>query len=207
MSSTDRSDRDPLDQALGSLPREVQPSPEVWNSIQAQLADSSPVTRHSSPLAFASMPWGRMAAGFLLIVASSVVTYVVTQQSAQERILQAQQSAAAQIQQAPAVAVSQVSFGGSDLGSEYLRTRNALDAEFRRQIALLPPVTRARLERNLADLRRASSEISATLAENPNNALLQELLLSSYQNELNLLRSVTTLAAPAMTQRPRETTL
>jgi hypothetical protein len=205
MSSTDRSDRDPLDQALGSLPREVQPSPEVWNSIQAQLADSSPVARHSSPLA--SMPWGRMAAGFLLIVASSVVTYVVTQQSAQERILQAQQSAAAQIQQAPAVAVSQVSFGGSDLGAEYLRTRNALDAEFRRQIALLPPVTRARLERNLADLRRASSEISATLAENPNNALLQELLLSSYQNELNLLRSVTTLAAPAMTQRPRETTL
>jgi hypothetical protein len=205
MSSTDRSDRDPLDQALGSLPREVQPSPEVWNSIQAQLADSSPVTRHSSP--FASMPWGRMAAGFLLIVASSVVTYVVTQQSAQERILQAQQSAAAQIQQAPAVAVSQVSFGGSDLGAEYLRTRKALDAEFRRQIALLPPVTRARLERNLADLRRASSEISATLAENPNNALLQELLLSSYQNELNLLRSVTTLAAPAMTQRPRETTL
>lgn len=149
----------------------------------------------------------RMAAGFLLVVASSVVTYVITQQAAQEKVLQAQQSAAAQMQQAPALPVSQVSFGGRDLGAEYLRTRNALDAEFRRQIALLPPVTRARLERNLADLRRASSEISATLAENPNNGLLQELLLSSYQNELNLLRSVTTLAAPAMTQRPNETML
>lgn len=148
-----------------------------------------------------------MAAGFLLVLASSVVTYVITQQSAREKVLQAQQSAATQMHQAPAVPVSQVSFGGRDLGAEYLRTRDALDAEFQRQIVLLPPVTRARLERNLADLRRASGEISATLAENPNNSLLQELLLSTYQNELNLLRSVTTLAAPAMTQRPSETTL
>jgi hypothetical protein len=204
MSKTDRNDDDALDRALGSLPRDIQPPPELWKSIEARIAESSPVTaRPSAP----GSTWMRMAAGFLLVVASSVVTYVITQQAAQEKVLQAQQSAAAQMQQAPALPVSQVSFGGRDLGAEYLRTRNALDAEFRRQIALLPPVTRARLERNLTDLRRASSEISATLAENPNNGLLQELLLSSYQNELNLLRSVTTLAAPAMTQRPNETML
>ena len=181
-----------------------QPSAQVWQNIQAQIAESAPAVGQSSSHAW---PWMRMAAGILLVIGSSVLTYVITQQSAQEKILQAQQSAATQLHQAPAVPVNQVSFGGRDLGAEYLRTRKALDAEFQRQIALLPPVARARLERNLADLRRASREISTTLAENPNNPLLQELLLSSYQNELNLLRSVTTLAAPAMAQRPSETTL
>jgi hypothetical protein len=85
------------------------------------------------------------------------------------------------------------------MGTEYMSARAALDAEFQRQIATLPPVTRARLERNLADLRRAASEISATLAEHPSHPLLQELLLSTYQSELALMGSVTDMNVPTLT--------
>ena len=92
-----------------------------------------------------------------------------------------------------------VSFASQAMGAEYLRAREALDAEFQRQIATLPPVTRAKLERNLADLRRAASEISATLAEHPSHPLLQELLLSTYQSELALLGSVTDMNVPTLT--------
>ena len=49
---------------------------------------------------------------------------------------------------------------------------------------------RALKERNLADLRKAASEISATLAEHPSDPLLQDLLMSTYQRELQLLADV-----------------
>ena len=96
--------------------------------------------------------------------------------------------------------VMPVSFAQDTLGEEYMRARTMLDAEFQRQLVTLPPVTRAKLERNLADLRRAASEISATLAEHPNHPLLQELLLSTYQNELALLASVTQVSVPPLNQ-------
>jgi hypothetical protein len=142
------------------------------------------------------------------MVASSVVTYVITQQAAQEKVLQAQHAAEVTVRQAPAVAVMPASFGGQEaMSAEYLRARTALDAEFQRQVATLPPVTRAKLERNLADLRRAASEISATLAEHPSHPLLQELLLSTYQSELALLGSVTNMSVPTLSQSPAETRL
>ncbi|HEY5810671.1 MAG TPA: hypothetical protein VIT67_22060 [Povalibacter sp.] len=198
--------RDPLDQALDSLPRDVHPARDLWAGISAEISASASVTappRHS-----VTSSWMRLAAGFVLIVASSVTTYVITQRAADERVQQAQQIAATQVQQAPAVAVMPASWGGQQaLGAEYLRARTALDAEFQRQIATLPPVTRARLERNLADLRRAASEISATLAEHPSHPLLQELLLSTYQSELALLGSVTNLSVPTLNQPPSETRL
>jgi hypothetical protein len=150
----------------------------------------------------------RLAAGVLLVVASSITTHEITQRAADEKLLQAQQSAQSQMNQAPAVAVMPASFGaGEVLGAEYVRARKTLDAQFRREIATLPPVTRAKLERNLADLRRAASEISATLAEHPSHPLLQDLLISTYQSELALLGSVTHMAVPTLDQSVQETRL
>ena len=186
---------DPLDQALASLPRDIQPSRDLWAGISAEISAAPPVTERALPRAASYRL--RLAAGFLLVVASSITTYVITQQSAQKQVLQARQAAATQLQQAPALSAMPASFGGQEpMGAEYMQARAALDAEFRRQIATLPPVARAKLERNLADLRRAASEISATLAEHPSNPLLQELLLSTYQSELALLSSVNEMAAP-----------
>lgn len=183
--------RDPLDTALDALPRDVQPTRDLWAGIHAEISEPTPVARRPSPAT-----WMRLAAGFVLVVASSLTTYVITRQVAQENVLQAQ--LAAEMHQ-PAVPAMPVSFATQAMGTEYMSARAALDAEFQRQIATLPPVTRARLERNLADLRRAASEISATLAEHPSHPLLQELLLSTYQSELALMGSVTEMNVPTLT--------
>lgn len=198
--------RDPLDLALDSLPREAQPSRDLWAGIRSEI-EATPVSfRTEAPAP--SRYWMRLAAGFLLVVASSITTYVLVQQSAQEQVLQARQTAATQLQQAPSLPAMPVSFGGrEELGKGYLQARAALDTEFKRQVAMLPPVQRAKLERSLADLRRAASEISATLAEHPSNPLLQELLLSTYQSELALLGSVGEVTAPTLNQSSRETRL
>jgi hypothetical protein len=183
--------RDPLDRALDALPRDVQPTRDLWAGIHAEISGPLPVALRPSPAT-----WMRLAAGLALIVASSLTTYVITRQVAQENVRQAQ--LAAEMHQ-PAVPAMPVSFGPQAMGAEYMRAREALDAEFQRQIATLPPVTRAKLERNLADLRRAASEISATLAEHPSHPLLQELLLSTYQSELALMGSVTDMNVPTLT--------
>jgi hypothetical protein len=65
-----------------------------------------------------------------------------------------------------------------------------LNKRFEERIKSLPPSARAKLERNLADLRQAANEISATLADHPSDPLLQDLLMSTYQRELQLLADV-----------------
>jgi len=205
--------RDPLDVALNSLPRDVQPERDLWADISVQIAQSPDRTdvvslsdrRAEKASRFTSAPWMRIAAAVLLVVGSSMTTYVITQRSADQKLLQARETAEAQVRQAPNVAVMPASFGGSEvMGAEYVRARTALDAEFQRQIATLPPVTRAKLERNLADLRRAATEISATLAEHPSHPLLQDLLVSTYQSELELLGSVTHMTVPVLDQTSKE---
>jgi hypothetical protein len=191
--------RDPLDTALDALPRDVQPSRDLWTGIHAEISGALPLARpRGISVGHRLLPatWMRLAAGFILVVASSLTTYVITRQVAQENVLQAQR--AAEMHQ-PAVPAMPVSFATQAMGVEYMNARAALDAEFQRQIATLPPVTRARLERNLADLRRAASEISATLAEHPSHPLLQELLLSTYQSELALMGSVSDMNVPTLT--------
>ncbi len=199
--------RDPLDLALDSLPREVRSERDLWAGIRTQI-EASPAGSFPAASRTAARLWMRLAAGFLLVVASSFTTYLLVQQSARQQVQQARQTAATQLQQAPSLPVMPASFGGrEELGKGYLQAREALDAEFKRRIEMLPPVARAKLERNLADLRRAASEISATLAEHPSNPLLQELLLSTYQSELMLLGSVGEVTIPTLNQPSRETRL
>ena len=199
--------RDPLDRALDSLPRAVQPDRDLWAGICTQIEASPSGALPVAPRTV-SRPWMRLAAGFLLVIASSFTTYLLVQQAARKQVQQVQQAAATRLQQAPSLPAMPASFGGrEELGKGYLQARAVLDAEFKRQIETLPPVTRAKLERNLADLRRAASEISATLAEHPSNPLLQELLLSTYQSELALLGSVGELTTPLLNRPARETRL
>jgi hypothetical protein len=85
------------------------------------------------------------------------------------------------------------SFGSEHLGAGYLNARAELDKRFQERLATLPAADRAKVEKNLADLRRAADEISATLKQHPSDPLLQDLLMSTYQSELQLLANVSDL--------------
>jgi hypothetical protein len=159
-----------LDQALGSLARDVEPSHDLWPSIRTNLDLSPEVMRHKP--AFGTLT--RLAAGFVLVIVSCATTYLVTRQSMQSTVT-ANLAAAAD---------------GNAVIKEYLRSRAELDRLFAERIAALPPKTRAKLESNLADLRRAENEIVASLSQNPSDALLHELLMSTYQSEAQLLADV-----------------
>lgn len=184
---------DPLTQMLASLPREVPPERDLWEGIQAEIGKTPIVTDTAPVVHFTSSRWFQLAAGLLLVLATSLTTFVITRQSMeQDSALQlAQQRQQTQVPMATAsLNAMPVSFGPEALGVDYMKARSELNTQFEARIKTLAPSTRAKLERNLADLRHAANEISKTLAEHPSDPLLQDLLMSTYQRELQLLADV-----------------
>ncbi|HEX2494686.1 MAG TPA: hypothetical protein VHK24_13015, partial [Steroidobacter sp.] len=170
---------DALDKALAGLPKDVQPGRDLWPSVRSAIAAEAGVAGRGS--AFAASAWRpQLAAAMLLALAASTTTYVLTRRSMQSELQAA----------APIATAMPAAFNGESLGPEYVKSRAALDAEFERRFAALPPATRAKVASDLADLRRAANDIAAALAEHPSDPLLQELLMSTYRSELGLLTDV-----------------
>jgi hypothetical protein len=173
-----------LDEALESLPRDIEPSRTVWSKIRAEIAAEAHAPARTGGLGW----WGQLGIAAALVLVTATTTYIATRQS----ILA---NTSVVVAGAPNL-FDPTNLDGKALGEQYLRARADLDRLFAERFAALPPATRAKLESNLADLRRAADEIVATLAEHPSDPLLQELLISTRQRELQLLAEVGQLPLP-----------
>jgi len=171
-----------LDRALAGLPRELPPENDLWPGIAAQL-EPRRAPRRGLPLA---------AAAVLLVVSSSLITARVVRWSAAPA---APIATVAPPATPDAGVVRPASFGpGHALDPEYAAARQQLAAMLAQRMDRLPSSARQKVEDNLAQLRRATDEINAALALQPGDALLEELLLNTYQDELAVLASVNQLA-------------
>ena len=74
--------------------------------------------------------------------------------------------------------------------ANYRKQRDALLVEVENQLKAMPAAEREKVAASLATLRRSISEIEAALGRDPANALLQELLVSSCQEEMRALTAV-----------------
>lgn len=183
----DGRDFDELMRAARALPRGVAPRRDLWPGIEHAITTGART---------AGWQWNRMfaqaAAVVLLVAGSSGVTWLALQEDAGT----ASQGPAGQPLVMEPVAGS---FGSRyHLGPEFVDARNNLAAGLDRKLAQLPPETRLAVEKNFADIRAAISEINRALADEPDNALLQDLLLSAYREELSLMRKVDGIANSAM---------
>ena len=167
-----------LDRALAGLPREIGPARDLWPGIAAQL-EPRRAQRRWLPLA---------AAAVLLVAASSLITAQVVRRNA------APVATVAPAAPGPGD-VRPASFGpGHALDPEYAAARQQLAAMLAARMDRLPSSARQKVADNLAELHRAADEINAALALQPGDALLEELLLNTYQDELAVLASVNQLA-------------
>lgn len=184
------SSHDPLDQAIATLPREVEPRRDLWADIRSQI-EAQPAPAKSAPIS--RMRWYQLAAAVLLVIGSSFTTFVLMR----EQPVKAPTMASEEVVK-PALTAMPASFAGQGLGQGYAQARASLDEQFAVRLAALPPAAREKVERNLGDIRKAAHEIADTLAQHPNDPLLQDLLLSTYQSELRLLADVAQMSpAPA----------
>ena len=178
--SSDRHDSPTgLDDALGRLPQGIEPPRDLWPAIEARLEPRAPGARRR-------WLWPAAAAAVLLVVASSLITATVLRRDDVVAVRRAGTP--------PAAAVTAAAFGpGQALGPSYLAARQELTRSLESRIERLPPEGRRQLEKNLAELHRASAEINAALELSPGDPLLEELLLNVYQDELAVLASVNQL--------------
>jgi hypothetical protein len=65
-------------------------------------------------------------------------------------------------------------------------------------LALLTPEERAEVQKNMDLIRTAIEDINEALAAEPDNELLQKMLLDTYREELNLMMRVDNITGAAM---------
>ena len=190
MNESTKSGRDPLDEALASLSEDVTPERDLWPQIRAEIATTPIVAQ--APASAVQSTWFRLAAAVLLVVVTSFVTYYLTRQSMPQPIARTTPESlpTPQVSSTPA----SFSFGSERLGAGYMNARAELDKRFHERLAALPAADRTKVEKNLADIRHAADEISTTLKQHPSDPLLQDLLMSTYQSELQLLANVSDLS-------------
>jgi hypothetical protein len=164
--------------SLRELPHAIEPGRDLWPGIEAQLAEragaAAPVRRRGGlPLAWlaAAAMVGSLAVG--VWIGRSVLPGA---------------RPAPPLAAAPAAAAPQQVAWVSD--PRYQRQRAALLATFDQQLAALPPPSRAKVLASLATIRHAQQDLEQALGKDPANALLQELLVNTYQDEMRVLTDV-----------------
>ena len=165
----------PLDiRSLSELPRGIAPAHDLWPGIAAQIAPPERIDRR---------PAWRFAAGLAAVVALLGVGIWLGRASLEPA--------------AGDVPMARVAAGGQSLaavsyapGAKYFSERTALLKDLDARIARLPPASQAKVATSLATIRSALHDIETALGKDPANSLLHELLVNTYQEEMQLLATI-----------------
>jgi hypothetical protein len=178
---------DKLMMAARGLATEVAPERDLWPGVEEAIqTQKRPQRSRWTPML------AQAAAVVMLIGASSMVTYSLIKyddaNTAPQTVVRVEPTN---------LVFEQAAFGADQtFDSVFGRASGNVAANLNRGLENLSPETRADVERNLAVIRQAITDISQALEDEPNNAFLQELLVEAYGNELALMNRVGT-----MTQR------
>jgi hypothetical protein len=161
-----------IDELAQSLP----PSRDLWPAIaQAIESDRKAAIVESAPRRTRWMPAAGMAAAVALVTVGIFIG-----RSISPPVMVAGTAAQGSPEMMPAALRD----------ANYRKQRDALLVEVDNQLKKMPAAEREKVAASLATLRRSISEIEAALGHDPANALLQELLVNSCQEEMRALTAV-----------------
>ncbi|HEY1891924.1 MAG TPA: hypothetical protein VGG63_16070 [Steroidobacteraceae bacterium] len=177
---------------VSELPREIPPPNDGWPALEARLRESG------RPQSDAGALPGRKAeparyrrSRFMQIAAlAAVLAAVFVGVSLDRWVL----SPARPVPQS--AGIPHVGTGGEGIAvayvtdPRYVRERQELLRTLDARLAKLPPPTRQKVLQSLTTIRQSIQQIQQALGREPGNALLQELLIDTYQNEMQVLSTV-----------------
>jgi len=181
MSRDEPNARDSLEARLEQLPRELAPARDLWPEVLAQLEAPArrPAQRRWLPLS--------LAAGVLVAVAAGLLGWQLgRERSWADRMAMAFTPRA----------TTETGFA-MPASATYLKTRATLERTYRERLELLAPATRFRIEQDLRTIRAANEDIRHALAADPQSAVLNRLLESTWQQEFDLYSTVVRNTEPA----------
>ena len=185
----DKTFEDELMTAAANLNQDVPPDRDLWPEIEQAISTPAKPER-----TLWNSVWAQAAAVLLLVGGSSGVTYMAMSGSSSTTV-PAQAQAPMELTFQPVTG----SFGSLyNLGPDYQDARRTLSARVDDELERLSPEEREQVQRNMAVIRTAIDDINKALAEEPDNALLQRLLIRTYQEELDLMLKVEGITSAAM---------
>jgi len=173
---------DSLHKRAQQLPRTLEPNPNLWGRVEAELTDGAGLfLTDEEPSLQPARPWWPIAALTLLGVAVATLVF-------QSNPLP------------PAIATGQPDPTGQGPAqrSATLPVKNQMQTQLHQlldaQLGDLPDDVRATVIENLEVIASAREEIRQALEQNPDSPLLHSLYLNSYANERTLLKDVEAMA-------------
>ena len=167
---------------VDELARDVPPARDLWPAIAQAIEAEKAAPAQSQDLARRRTWWPAPAvAAALAFVALGVL---IGRQMTPEVIV-----TTAATQNLPA------NDGGAmptayQRDARYRQVRESLLVDVQKRLETMPAAEREKVAASLATLRRSIAEIEAALGRDPANALLQELLVNSCQEEMRALTAV-----------------
>jgi hypothetical protein len=192
--------------SLSELPRDVAPPRDLWSSISAQIAadqasaqrgiadESSRKSASRSRYLPTRLQWSALAAVVAALalgmwLGRSVLPGKPVQQGT--GIVANTGGTGSNNGGVPSVAGAQaVPAAAFVTDPRYIKQRKEMVAALEAQLNTLPPETQLKVAGSLKTIRQSMKDIEAALGRDPANALLQELLVNTYQDEMRVLTVV-----------------
>jgi hypothetical protein len=180
--------------SLRELPQAIEPARDLWPQIEARL---SSIQAAAPPATGALIPQRRSGARLRWLAAAAMVASVAVGVWIGRTLLPGgagpvpvAQTATAPQGTATGIAPPTVTDVGYVSDPRYQRQRAALLRSLQAQLATMPPATRDKVTASLAAIEKAKEDLEQALGKDPGNALLQELLVNTYQDEMRVLTDV-----------------
>lgn len=171
-----------------SLPREIDPPASAWVAIKAEI--EKPVSVGQTSSSRATRVWQRpaflIAAGLALVASSSLVTIAAMRDRNVAETQAVAMSRRSTVEPGPATFAEFVS-----VENDYISSANQLSALLESERSTLSPETVAKLKQSLAIIDGAIVEARRALAADPANRALVEMLNTSYNQKIDLLKRTT----------------
>lgn len=176
--------------SLSELPQAIAPPRDLWAAIEAQLPGTGPLAAQDAQRSegggsqqtrrsrFGAWRIGAVAAA---VGAVAVGIWMARPQSSTPRIAADRPAARTSVVLTAATRVSD---------PRYIQQRDELLRALPARLAALPPESQTKVKESLLAIRQAMKDLESALGKDSSNALLQELLINTYQDEMRVLTTV-----------------
>jgi hypothetical protein len=196
---------------LRDLPQAIEPGRDLWPAIEARIQEAQAAASPATGVKV--IPPHRSGARLRWLAAAAMVACVAvgvwigrsvlpgTAQPGSAQVAQGQPPAGGQTAPGTPTATG-IPGAPTALDASYVndpryqRQRAALLRSLQAQLATMPPDTRAKVTASLATIEKAKEDLEQALGKDPGNALLQELLINTYQDEMRVLTDVHEASEP-----------
>jgi len=176
--------------SLAQLARSIEPGRDLWPQIEARInAEHAPraaaAREHAGPRR--PMLWPSLAAA-AMVASVAVGVWIGRSVLPTPGSPAGTSSSASAARGSAGLLGAPTAFDAAYVSDpRYQRERAALIRGLEARLDTLPPVARAKVIKSLTAIRRAKEDLESALGMDPSNALLQELLINTYQDEMRAL--------------------